>query len=90
MTPLYIKQSSLALKMNRTNRKPTEHPKSKHLKSEHFFVRFVKPNVRFLALYCTLLKQSKLLCKNYGGRGNWPQVNFSKMCHQAEIIEILL
>ena len=53
MTPLYIKLSSLALKMNRTNRKQTERPKSERLKSEHFFVRFIKPNVRFSALYCT-------------------------------------
>ena len=52
MTPLYIKRSSLALKMNRTNGKQTERPKSERLKLEHFFVRFVKPNVRFSALYC--------------------------------------
>ena len=40
MAPLYIKWSSLALKMNRTNQKQTERPKS-----EPFFVQFVKPNV---------------------------------------------
>ena len=50
MTPLYIKWSSLALKMNRKNRKQTE-----HLKSEHFFVRFVKLNVRISVLYCTCI-----------------------------------